>query len=474
MPNLQKTKTSMPLISMDKRRSTFDEVAVGYSAEDARNEAARCLNCKHKPCVKGCPVQVRIPEFIRAIAAGDEIKAAEIIRDTNTLPAICGRVCPQETQCEKFCVRAANGDPVGIGRLERYAADTAMKRASDTSSNDSLDNPASDPGKGNIKVAIIGSGPAGLSGAGTLAKLGYGVTIFEALHEPGGVLSYGIPEFRLPKALVRREIEQLEASGVTLETNVAVGRSLTLDDLYDEGFSAALAATGAGLPSFLKIPGESLGGVYTANEFLTRINLMKAFKFPEYDTPVRVGSDVVVVGGGNVAMDAARSALRIGANVTLVYRRGRGEMPARAEEIEHALEEGVAFNLLTNPTEILPDDMGNVRAVRCDRMELGEPDASGRRRPVEIPGSAFDIPCQTVVIAIGNAPNPLFTASVPGLKTDRRGCVIADPDTGATSVDGVYAAGDAVSGAATVILAMGTGRDAALAIHERLTNKRTS
>jgi glutamate synthase (NADPH/NADH) small chain len=471
----------MPLLDMALRQTSFNEVAQGYDEETARREARRCLRCKNKPCVAGCPVQVAIPEFISAIACGNDAEAYDIIRETNALPAICGRVCPQEMQCERRCVRGIKGEPVAIGRLERYAADTAILSDGDAAP-DALKQSEAQPrtsseepqvasckaatahietGKKTVKAAVIGSGPAGLSGAGTLARLGFDVAIFEALHEPGGVLTYGIPEFRLPKALVKREIDSLRSLGVRIETNTVVGKSITIDDLREDGYAAFLIGTGAGLPSFLRIPGESLNGVYTANEFLTRINLMKAYMFPDADTPIRVGKKTAVFGGGNVAMDAARCALRMGADVSLVYRRGRDEMPARAEEIEHAQEEGVRFELLTNPIEFLADDSGTVRAARCVRMELGTPDASGRRKPRAIEGSEFELACDTAVIAIGNSPNPVFVKSVPELARTAWGGIDADPQTGKTNLPGVYAAGDAVTGAATVILAMGAGRRAA-------------
>lgn len=453
-------KNPMPLRGMRERQTTFEEVALGYDRDTARREARRCLQCKHRPCVSGCPVNVAIPEFIKAIDEGDDALAIEIIRRTNALPAICGRVCPQENQCERVCVRGIKGEPVGIGRLERYAADTAMQ--SNTPS------PAVVKSADGVKVAVIGSGPAGLSGAGALSSRGFSVTVFEALHEPGGVLAYGIPEFRLPKALVAREIDQLREMGVLIETNVVVGKSVIIDDLRDEGFRAFLIGTGAGLPSFMNIPGESLGGVYSANEFLTRVNLMKANTFPLADTPVRVGKHVCVIGGGNVAMDACRCALRLGADVTLVYRRGREEMPARAEEIDHALEEGIRFELLTNPVAFLADEAGIVRAARCVRMELGEPDASGRRRASAVKGSEFEIPCETAIVAIGNSPNPTLPRSMPELNLTPWGGIVADDATGQTSVPDIFAAGDAVTGAATVILAMGAGRRSAFAIAEYL------
>ncbi|MDR2505869.1 MAG: NADPH-dependent glutamate synthase [Oscillospiraceae bacterium] len=464
---MAKTKTYMPLLPIDKRRATFEEVALGYTAEQARKEAGRCLNCKHRPCVSGCPVNVAIPEFIAAIHEGDGERAGEIIRKTNSLPAVCGRVCPQENQCEKLCVRGRQGEPVAIGRLERYAAEFEPRNGGGRQNAEPIN--VNHPAKTAVlsgtpvKVAVIGSGPAGLSAAGTLAKAGFTVSIFEALHNPGGVLAYGIPEFRLPKNLVKKEIDALTSLGVSIETNVVIGKSLTLDDLRGEGFSRFVICSGAGLPQFMNIKGETLPGVLSANEFLTRVNLMKAYRFPEFDTPVRVGRKAVVVGGGNVAMDAARCALRLGAEVTLVYRRGREEMPARAEEIEHAIEEGVRFELLTNPVEYTRKEDGTVGGVSCVRMELGEPDASGRRRPREIAGSEFTIDCDTAIIAIGNAPNPTVTSALPDLATQKWGGVIADDD-GRTNLPNVYAAGDAVSGAATVILAMGAGMRCAMDI----------
>ena len=459
-----KSPVKLPAREQDPivRRGNFKEVSLGYSAEMAVEEASRCLNCKHQPCVEGCPVNVQIPKFIGLVKEGEFEKAYEVIRETNSLPAICGRVCPQEVQCEAKCVRAIKGDPVGIGRLERFCADYAMARSCPV--------PELQPKNGK-KVAVVGSGPAGLTCAGDLARLGYEVTIFEALHTPGGVLIYGIPEFRLPKRLVKQEIESVEAMGVKIEKNVVVGRSVSLDDLFDEGYSAVFVGSGAGLPKFQNIPGENLNGVYSANEFLTRINFMKAYTFPESDTPVRVGRRVAVIGGGNVAMDAARSALRLGAQeVSIVYRRSEKEMPARIEEIHHAREEGIIFKMLTAPTEILGDEKGSVRAMTCVEMELGEPDASGRRRPVVKRGSEFTMDVDTVVVAIGNSPNPLIRDTTPGLQTQRWGGIIVD-DRGATSRENVYAGGDAVTGAATVILAMGAGKTAAQAIHEKLSKQ---
>ena len=459
MYNKSLTKLPAREQAPEVRRRNFEEVSQGYDEAMAQEEASRCIACKNPACMSGCPVGVHIPDFITHVKEGEFEKAYETIRLTNNLPAICGRVCPQETQCESKCVRGVKGDPVGIGRLERFCADYAMQHASAK---------AERPAPNGHRVAVVGSGPSGLTCAGDLAKLGYDVTIFEALHTPGGVLVYGIPEFRLPKRLVREEIATVEALGVKIETDVVVGRSVSLEELFDEGYEAVFVGSGAGLPRFQGIPGENLNGVYSANEFLTRINLMKAYAFPETDTPVRVGKKVAVVGGGNVAMDAARSALRLGADeVSIVYRRSEKEMPARLEEVHHAKEEGVTFRMLTNPTAIHGDESGNVRAMTCVEMELGEPDASGRRRPVVKQGSEFDLDVDTVVIAIGNSPNPLIRDTTPGLETQKWGGIIVD-ENGATSLENVYAGGDAVTGAATVILAMGAGKTAAKAIHEKL------
>ena len=459
MYNKSLTKLPAREQAPEVRRRNFEEVSQGYDEAMAQEEASRCIACKNPACMSGCPVGVHIPDFITHVKEGEFEKAYETIRLTNNLPAICGRVCPQETQCESKCVRGVKGDPVGIGRLERFCADYAMQHASAK---------AERPAPNGHRVAVVGSGPSGLTCAGDLAKLGYEVTIFEALHTPGGVLVYGIPEFRLPKRLVREEIATVEALGVKIETDVVVGRSVSLEELFDEGYEAVFVGSGAGLPRFQGIPGENLNGVYSANEFLTRINLMKAYAFPETDTPVRVGKKVAVVGGGNVAMDAARSALRLGADeVSIVYRRSEKEMPARLEEVHHAKEEGVTFRMLTNPTAIHGDESGNVRAMTCVEMELGEPDASGRRRPVVKQGSEFDLDVDTVVIAIGNSPNPLIRDTTPGLETQKWGGIIVD-ENGATSLENVYAGGDAVTGAATVILAMGAGKTAAKAIHEKL------
>jgi glutamate synthase (NADPH/NADH) small chain len=449
-------KIKMPERAANVRNKDFSEVAVGYTESMAREEAARCLNCKHRPCVGGCPVNVKIPEFIAAIAAGEFENAYRVLRRTNTLPAVCGRVCPQETQCEKHCVRAVKGESVAIGRLERFAADWHMEHAEDA---------AEPPASNGIKIAVVGSGPAGLTCAGDLAALGYDVTIFEAFHAAGGVLTYGIPQFRLPKEIVRKEIDGLQRLGVTIETNMVIGKIASVDELLtEEGFAAVFIGTGAGLPVFMKIPGENLNGVYASNEFLTRINLMKAYKFPEYATPVKVGKRVAVVGGGNVAMDAARSAKRLGADeVYIIYRRSEAEMPARAEEVHHAREEGVIFKLLTNPTRIIGTD-GNVSGIELVQMTLGAPDASGRRRPQPQAGSERILDADTVIIAIGQTPNPLIKSTTPDLDTYAWGGIGADA-AGQTSKRGVFAGGDAVTGAATVILAMGAGKSAAAAIH---------
>ena len=463
---MQMNKTPMPEQDPRVRAHNFEEVATGYTAEMAIQEAQRCLDCRHKPCVEGCPVNVKIPDFIRLLKKGDARAAYDVIRQDNALPAICGRVCPQETQCEARCVRGIKGEPVGIGRLERYAADTAMAEEAAGEAKAKTEN-------AKARVAVVGSGPAGLSCAGELNRMGYDVTIFEALHAPGGVLVYGIPEFRLPKQLVRREIDGLERAGVKIVTNAVIGKSITLNELLEEeGFSAAFVGSGAGLPRFQNIEGEQLSGVYSANEFLTRVNLMKAYRFPEYLTPVRAGKRVAVVGGGNVAMDAARCALRLGAEkVMIVYRRGEEEMPARREEIEHAREEGVEFALLTNPVKFTGDENGSVTGMTCVRMALGEPDASGRRRPAPVPGSEFETEISCAVIAIGNSPNPLIAQTTPGLETQKWGGIVVKGDTLATSVPGVYAGGDAVTGAATVILAMGAGKKAAREIDEYLRAK---
>jgi glutamate synthase (NADPH), homotetrameric len=448
----------------EERAHNFEEVCLGYTEEEARAEASRCLNCKNPRCVAGCPVSIDIPGFLQQVIAGQEAKAAGIIAESSALPAVCGRVCPQETQCEGVCIRGIKGEPVAIGKLERYVADWAREHKLE---------PQNTSEKNGQRVAVIGAGPAGLTCAGELAKLGYEVKIFEALHEPGGVLVYGIPEFRLPKdTVVAHEVENVKKLGVEIETNTIVGKSVSVDDLLDhEGYDAVFIGSGAGLPMFMHIPGETASGVFSANEFLTRNNLMKAFR-EDYDTPIFAGKRAIVVGGGNVAMDAARTALRLGAETHIVYRRSEAELPARVEEVHHAKEEGVIFDLLTNPVEILEDENGWVRAVRVIHMELGEPDASGRRRPVEIPGSEEEIPADTVIMALGTSPNPLLASTTKGLDTNRRGCLIADEKSGQTTREGVFAGGDAVIGAATVILAMGAGRQAARGIDEYLKAKR--
>ena len=460
-------KHPMPVQAPEVRAHNFEEVALGYDEETAVAEAERCLHCKVPQCRKGCPVSVDIPAFIAKIKERDYDGAIEKIKETNSLPAVCGRVCPQENQCEKYCILGKKGEPVGIGRLERFAADRALAK-------EMPDAPfAAAPDA--QRVAVIGSGPSGLSCAGDLAKRGYKVTIFEALHKAGGVLSYGIPEFRLPKdKVVQKEIENLEKLGVTIETDAVAGRLYTVDELLgEEGFDAVFIGTGAGLPRFQGIPGESLNGVYSANEFLTRCNLMKAYKFPEYATPIQVGRHVAVVGGGNVAMDAARTALRLGAEkVSIIYRRSAAEIPARADEVEHAKEEGIDFKLLNNPVEILGDENGWVTGMTCIRMELGEPDASGRRRPIPVEGSEFNLTVDTVIVSIGTGPNPIIAHTTPGLDTTKRGNIVADEESCATSKPGVFAGGDIVTGAATVILAMGAGRKAAEAIDAYLQNKK--
>ena len=444
------------------RATNFEEVCLGYNKEEAMEEASRCLNCKNAQCIKGCPVSIQIPDFIAAVKEGDIEKAYEVISESSALPAVCGRVCPQESQCEGKCIRGIKGEAVSIGKLERFVADWARENNI---------KPQGAAEKNGHKVAVIGSGPAGLTCAGDLAKLGYDVTIFEALHEAGGVLVYGIPEFRLPKSkVVAAEVENVKSLGVKMETNVIIGRSVTIDELMEkEGFEAVFIGSGAGLPRFMGIPGEQAKGVFSANEFLTRNNLMKAFK-EGYDTPIARGKKVVVVGGGNVAMDAARTALRLGAEVHIVYRRSEAELPARVEEVHHAKEEGVIFDLLQNPTEILVDEEGCVKGIRIIKMELGEPDESGRRSPVEIPGSEYEIEADTVIMSLVTSPNPLISSTTKGLDVNRRGCIICEDD-GATSKEAVYAGGDAVTGAATVILAMGAGKAAAKGIHEYFQNK---
>ena len=446
------------------RATNFEEVCYGYNKEEAMEEAARCIHCKNAKCVSGCPVNIDIPEFIKEVKEGNFEEAYQTISKSSALPAICGRVCPQESQCEGKCIRGIKGEPISIGKLERFVADWARE-------NGIKPTPAAE--MNGHKVAVIGSGPAGLTCAGDLAKLGYEVTIFEALHKAGGVLSYGIPEFRLPKdKVVAAEIENVKSLGVKIETNVIIGKSVTIDELLqEEGFEAVFIGSGAGLPMFMGIPGENANGVFSANEYLTRNNLMKAFR-EDYMTPIHHGQKVAVVGGGNVAMDAARTALRLGAEVYIVYRRGEEELPARKEEVHHAKEEGIQFHLLCNPTEILVDDNGWVKGMRCIRMELGEPDASGRRRPVEIPGSECELEVDTVIMSLGTSPNPLISSTTIGLDTNRRKCIVADEETGQTSKEGVFAGGDAVTGAATVILAMGAGKAAAKGIHEFIMGKK--
>lgn len=445
------------------RAKNFEEVCLGYNEEEAVAEAERCLNCKNAQCIKGCPVSIDIPAFINEVKNRNFEKAYQIISESSALPAVCGRVCPQESQCEGKCIRGIKGEPVSIGKLERFVADWARENGIKPKKAEKVNG---------HKVAVIGSGPAGLTCAGDLAKLGYEVTIFEALHEPGGVLIYGIPEFRLPKGdVVAKEVENVKALGVKIETNVVIGKSTTIDELMEEeGFEAVFIGSGAGLPRFMGIPGEQANGVFSANEFLTRNNLMKAFK-EEYDTPIMRGKKVAVVGGGNVAMDAARTALRLGAEVHIVYRRSEEELPARVEEVHHAKEEGIIFNLLINPVEIHVDEEGWVKGMTCIKMELGEPDESGRRSPVEIKGSEFDIALDTVIMSLGTSPNPLISSTTKGLDTNRRKCIVAEEENGATSKPGVFAGGDAVTGAATVILAMGAGKAAAKGIHEYLSNK---
>ena len=445
------------------RATNFDEVCLGYNMEEAMEEASRCINCKNAKCIQGCPVSINIPAFVKAVKEGKITEAADIIAESSALPAICGRVCPQETQCEGKCIRGIKGDPISIGKLERFVADYSREHGYVPKK------PETTNGK---KVAIIGSGPAGLTCAGDLAKLGYEVTIFEALHEPGGVLTYGIPEFRLPKdEVVQKEIDNVRKLGVKIECNVVIGKSVTIDQLMEEeGFEAVFIGSGAGLPKFMGIPGENAVGVFSANEFLTRNNLMKAFR-DDYDTPIFRGTKVAVVGGGNVAMDAARTALRLGATTYIVYRRSEAELPARVEEVHHAKEEGIIFHLLTNPTEILEDEKGWVKGMKCVRMELGEPDASGRRRPVVIPDSEFTLDVDTVIMALGTSPNPLISSTTEGLEINKWKCIVAEEENGQTSKNGVFAGGDAVTGAATVILAMEAGKAGAKGIHEYLSNK---
>lgn len=462
MPNMSPKKNPMPSQAPDIRNKNFSEVALGYSAETAIDEAKRCLNCKNMPCVAGCPVKIHIPAFIKEVADGNFEKAYEIIAKSSSLPAVCGRVCPQERQCESKCVRGIKGESVGIGRLERFVADWHNENAKE--------NPKKPVSNGH-KVAVIGSGPAGLTCAGDLAKKGYEVTIFEALHLAGGVLVYGIPEFRLPKAIVQKEIDGLKALGVKVETNMVIGKVLSIDELLENGFDAVFIGSGAGLPKFMGIPGENLNGVYSANEFLTRVNLMKAYK-DSAKTPIKKSKKVAVVGGGNVAMDAARCAKRLGADeVYIVYRRSEAELPARAEEVEHAKEEGIIFKILTNPTEIIADENGFVGAIKCVEMELGEPDESGRRRPKVKENSEFSIEVDCVIMALGTSPNPLIKSTTEGLETKDWGGIVADEETGLTSRAKIYAGGDAVTGAATVILAMGAGKSAAEAIMRDIEGK---
>ena len=457
MPNMSNKKNPMPSQEPQVRAHNFKEVALGYSEATALDEAMRCLNCKNKPCRSKCPVAIDIPAFIERVAAEDMEGAFEIISRSSALPAVCGRVCPQETQCESTCVRGIKGESVAIGRLERFVADYHREHCGE---------PPEKPESNGHRVAVVGAGPSGLTAAGDLARLGYEVTVFEALHTAGGVLVYGIPEFRLPKDIVHKEIDNLRHLGVKIETNMVIGKIITVDELFESGFEAVYIAGGAGLPRFMGIPGEDLKGVYSANEYLTRVNLMKAYK-ENSKTPIKKSRRVAVVGGGNVAMDAARCAMRIGAEeVYIVYRRGMEELPARQEEVEHAKEEGIVFKTLTNPVEILGDDNGFVSGMRCVEMQLGEPDESGRRRPVEKPGSEFDIELDTVIMSIGTSPNPLIRKTTPGLETNRRGCIVTDGESGKTTREGVYAGGDAVTGAATVILAMGAGKSAAQAIDE--------
>ncbi len=460
--NMDLKKCPMPSQDPNVRNHNFDEVALGYTYDMAVSEARRCLNCKNKPCVSACPVAIDIPAFIERVTNEDMEGAFEIISRSSSLPAVCGRVCPQENQCEGKCVRGIKGEPVGIGRLERFVADWHREHSKEAPKM---------PVQNGHKVAIIGAGPSGLTAAGDLAKMGYKVTVFEALHLAGGVLVYGIPEFRLPKAIVQQEIDNLKAIGVDIETNMVIGKILTIDELFEMGYEAIFVGSGAGLPRFMGIPGESLKGVYSANEYLTRINLMKAYR-PDSHTPIKHSKNVAVVGGGNVAMDAARCAKRMGAeNVYIVYRRGMEELPARKEEVEHAMEEGIIFKTLTNPVEVLGDADGMVRGMKCVEMELGEPDASGRRRPIVKEGSEFELECDTMIMSIGTSPNPLIRSTTPGLDANKHGCIITEEETGLTSRKGVYAGGDAVTGAATVILAIGAGKQAAKAIDEYIKSK---
>ena len=460
MANMQMEKTPMPEQDPQVRAGNFQEVALGYTLEQAVNEAKRCLNCKHKPCIGGCPVGIPIPDFIGKVAEGDLAGAYQLLSDANALPAISGRVCPQESQCEGVCVRGIKGEPVAIGRIERFVADWAAEQG--------IANVATAPKNGR-KVAVIGSGPAGLTCAGELARMGYSVSVFEAFHTAGGVLTYGIPEFRLPKAIVAREVSNLEKMGVDIELNMVIGKVLTIPELFERGYEAVFIGSGAGLPMFMKIPGESLVGVYSANEYLTRVNLMKAYQ-PGAETPILHSKRKAEVGGGNVAMDAARCARRLGAEVHIVYRRSEAELPARLEEIHHAKEEGIVFDFLTNPVSVEGDETGHVQSITCVRMELGEPDDSGRRRPVVIPGSEFKMEVDAVIMALGTSPNPMSYEGTPGLEKTRKGCVAAD-EGGCTSCPNIFAGGDAATGAATVILAMGAGKSAAKSIDEYIRNK---
>ena len=458
--NMSLKKNEMPVQDPVVRASNFSEVALGYSEETALDEAARCLNCKNMPCVSGCPVNIHIPAFIEKIKEGDFEAAYQVISESSSLPAVCGRVCPQETQCESKCVRGIKGEPVGIGRLERFVADWHNEHAKEN---------VKRPEPNGHKVAVVGSGPSGLTCAGDLAKKGYQVSVFEALHTAGGVLVYGIPEFRLPKKIVKKEVDGLKALGVEIDTDVIIGKTITVDELFDMGYEAVFIGSGAGLPRFMGIEGEALCGVYSANEFLTRNNLMKSYN-EHSDTPVMHAKKTIVVGGGNVAMDAARTAKRLGADVTVVYRRTEHELPARREEVEHAMEEGIEFRFLTNPTKINGED-GWVKSITCQRMELSEPDESGRARPVAVEGSEYDIEADCVIMSIGTSPNPLIKSTTAGLEVNKRGGIIVNEDTGATTKKGVYAGGDAVTGAATVILAMGAGKTAAKAIDEYISSK---
>ncbi len=463
MPNMSLKKVPMPEQNAKIRNSNYKEVSLGYTELMAVEEAERCINCKNKPCVSGCPVFVNIPEFITYIKNGEFEKAYKEIANTNSLPAVCGRVCPQETQCELKCIRGIKGEPVAIGRLERFAADWFRKNGKEEKINIK---------KNGYKVAMVGAGPASLTCAGDLAKMGYEVTIFEAFHIAGGVLVYGIPEFRLPKKIVAFEIDKLKDLGVEIITNMVIGKAFTIDELFENGYQAIFVGSGAGLPTFMKIPGENLNGVCSSNEYLTRINLMKSYD-KEYDTPIQKSNSVAVVGGGNVAMDAARCAKRLGAsNVYIIYRRSETEMPARVEEIHHAKEEGIVFKLLTNPTKILGNEQGWVTGMECVEMELGEPDSSGRRRPIEKEGSNYNIAVDTVIIAVGTSPNPLIRTTTQGLEANKWGCIVANEETGQTSRERVFAGGDAVTGAATVILAMGAGKNSAVAIDEYIKNKK--